>query len=357
MKITFIIPTIELYGGIIVVFEYANFLQSRGHDVSVVYPLIPVSRKTKWYDLKEHADKALKMYRNLKMKNKIWYFNLNAQLMRVPTLDRKYIPDSDVVIATWWPTAFYVDKYDNKKGEKFYFFQDVPDMHGPTLMLRKTCNLGLHIITISSYLKDIIEKSFDAKVDAVILNGINLKKYYPEHVDRTDDKIRILMPYRHERWKGVDDGINAFKIVEHECKNVRLIMYGSTKPKGIECDNIEFHFKPTNDELRWLYNKCDVFLFPSTLEGFGLPPMEAMACKSAVVTTNVGGVPDFAIDGKTAFVIEPGNIEKMAQRIIELVNDQGKRDKIAENGYNYIKQFTWDKATDEMEKIITNHRM
>ena len=55
-------------------------------------------------------------------------------------------------------------------------------------------------------------------------------------------------------------------------------------------------------EIRNIYNSCDVFLSPSWAEGSQAPPMEAMACGCAVLATNVGGIPDYAIAGETAAV-------------------------------------------------------
>ena len=80
--------------------------------------------------------------------------------------------------------------------------------------------------------------------------------------------------------------------------------------------------------------------------------MEAMACGVACVTTNVGAVPDYTIPGKTALVSPPKDPETLAQNIIELLENENKRKQIAKNAYNYIKQFTWDKAVEQLERIF-----
>ena len=96
-------------------------------------------------------------------------------------------------------------------------------------------------------------------------------------------------------------------------------------------------------------------MYPSWTEGFGLPPIEAMACGCAVVVTNVGGVPDYAINGETVLASPPRNPEILAQNIIKLIENEDERKRIAENGYNYVKQFTWDRATNQLEKVFKKY--
>jgi glycosyltransferase involved in cell wall biosynthesis len=86
-----------------------------------------------------------------------------------------------------------------------------------------------------------------------------------------------------------------------------------------------------------------------------MPPMEAMACRLAVVTTNVGAVPDYTIPGKTALVSPPRDIKKMAQNIIKLIENKDLREEIAQNGCDYIKQFTWGKATEQLEEVFKKY--
>ena len=83
--------------------------------------------------------------------------------------------------------------------------------------------------------------------------------------------------------------------------------------------------------------------------------MEAMACGCAVVAANVGAVPDYTIKDETALVVEPHEIDNFAECIIRLVNNKAERKKIAENGFNYIQKFNWDKSTDDLENVFKKH--
>jgi glycosyltransferase involved in cell wall biosynthesis len=80
-----------------------------------------------------------------------------------------------------------------------------------------------------------------------------------------------------------------------------------------------------------------------------------MACKVACVITNVGAVPDYTIPGETAIVVPPKQPEKLAQGILYLLQDDRRRQRIAESGNKYIKRFSWNKATDQLENIFTKY--
>ena len=151
-------------------------------------------------------------------------------------------------------------------------------------------------------------------------------------------------------WKGASDGIEAFEIAKKKHPEIELVIFGTHKKAvNYEC---EYHYKPSKDKLREIYNSCDIFLCPSWKEGFGLASAEAMACKCALVTTDNGGCWDYAVHEKTALVPPPKNPEKLAENLIRLLKDNGLLKNIAQNGYEHIKQFTWDKAVDKMEKVF-----
>lgn len=305
----------------------------------------------KWYNFRNLAGRALGVAANVRQGVHIGWFGLKANLIRVPRLAKRYIPDADIIVATWWETAYYVSNYRKNKGEKFYLIQHYETWGGPEEKVNKTYKLGLHNIVISTWLKDILQNKFNVPVEAVIPDGVDLNQFYPEPIDRNNRVVRILMPYRREKWKGIEDGIKALEIARQKHPNIQLVMFGPALGKDVP-PYAEFHEKPYGSKLRKIYNSCDIFVFPSHCEGFGLPPMEAMACKCAVVSTNVGGIPDYTIPRETALVSPPREPELLAENLISLIEDEELRRRIAEAGCNYIKKFTWDKATEALEQAF-----
>jgi glycosyltransferase involved in cell wall biosynthesis len=352
MKITFILPNIEISGGTKAVFEFANHLDGRGHDVSVIYPLMPMRSGAKWYNIKSLVSRSKSAIAKLRKGTRVEWFELKANLIRVPTLAERYIPDADIVVATWWATAYYVNRYSNSKGEKFYLAQHYEIWGGAEEEVNNSYKLGLRIIVNSTWLKNILQDKLNVEIEALIMHAPDLEQFYPENKEKTNDTIRILMPYRKEKWKGTEDGIKAFEIVKAKHQKVKLVMFGPSGGDDVP-QHVEFHEWPVKDALRKLYNSCDIFVFPSHHEGFGMPPMEAMVCKCAVVTTNVGAIPDYTIPGETALVSPPNVPELLAENILRLVEDGELRRRIAEAGHNHItRNFSWAKAAEALEQVF-----
>lgn len=394
MKITFVLPGVGLGGGARVVFEYANRLMDRGHEVSVLYPQTSLFLKRD-PNLKAMISDigALKNYYK---PNRVDWFDLKAKLIRVPCLRPRWVrlmewavPDADVVIATSKETAEPVSLLSARKGIKFYFIQhyeawDLWDnercweeaerlandkcqlslamvdivprderLKEYKALVDRTYLLKLKKITISTWLKRMLEEKFGEKVESTIINGINFDIFFREpSPERT--RVRILMPYRPYRNKGTEDGIRALEIIREHFPDTEFVMYGDNRGKDLP-GWIHFHGHVSDDVLRHLYSTSDIFVSPSWTEGCQLPPMEAMACGCAVAATCVGGVPDYTIDGETALVSPPRDPEALARNLLRLVSDEGERKRIAENGHRHVQRYSWDKATDDFENTLKKY--
>jgi hypothetical protein len=355
MKITFVVPGIGMSGGTRVVFEYANHLQKRGHDVTVIYPLIALTLGSGWSGPRALVNGIIESAHNLVSNSKTDWFDLKARLLRVNTLAEKYVPNADIIVATWWATTYYVSRYDKRKGEKFYLIQHYEIWGGPKGQVENTYRLGFRNIVISTWLKNILQDKIKVPVADLISNAVDLNQFYPDAEAKANKTIRILMPYRTEKWKGVPDGIKAFEIARENHPQVQLVMFGPSRAGDLP-GYVEYHRSPYGERLRKIYNSCDIFLFPSHEEGFGLPPMEAMACNCAVAATSVGGIPDYTIPGVTALVSPPKSPELLAENLIRLIEDEELRKRIASAGCEYVKKFTWDKATEKLEKLFQDAR-
>jgi glycosyltransferase involved in cell wall biosynthesis len=389
MKITFVLSSLGIRGGHRVVYEYANRLQERGHEVSIVYPINPPfpGGLLRHYGLRNSVVMFFKLPNLLRERG----YEINVKLIKVLTLSLKLkwvferkTPDADVIIATDFRTAYPVAKLGEEKGKKFYFIQDIEyreawnseecwkraekiekdpekislamvDMDTSDLPFHKTKKLidqtfkhPLRKITISSWTNELIEEKFGEKGE-LVFNGLNFNIFYNEN-KTYNKKKRILAPYQTAKYKGAEDAIKAFEIVRARFPDTHFVMFDFVR--GGVPDWIEFHVNPSDDDLRKLYSSCDIFVFPSWVEGFGLPPMEAMACKCAVVATNVGAIPDYTIPGETALVSPPRKPELLAENISYLLENEDRLKEISDAGSRYIRQFTWEKAVDEFERVL-----
>jgi glycosyltransferase involved in cell wall biosynthesis len=408
MKITFVLNSIDRLGGVRVVFEHAKRLENKGHHVSVVYPAVNLAY-LKRLSLGAFAlwlvVSTIRRAQNLFRRNIQRPFDAQSRIIRVPTLHPRFatsiertIPDADAILATSWETAYAVNELSDAKGEKFYFIQsyEIWDIWNDLACWKEakrlkkgddTCALAMAAVsprkrrvrktkelvdgsyklparkvTISPWLKRLIEEKFGEHVDSVIPDGVNFDIFFKED-DRRDavDHITVLMPHRPERLKGFNDGLDAFAQIRARHHDTRFVVFGRKPSVNIGQlrklpEWVEFHDNPSDVQLRALYSEAHVFVVSSWIEGFSLPPMEAMACGCAVVTTDAGGFADYIVNGETALKVPIQDPLALAESVCSLIEDDDKRRRIAEAGNKFVKQFTWQNATDKLEAILTEQR-
>lgn len=105
----------------------------------------------------------------------------------------------------------------------------------------------------------------------------------------------------------------------------------------------------SKEELIDLYNLADLFVFPSLYEGFGIPPLEAMACGTPVIAANNSSIPE--VCGDAAVYFDGKNTEELVERVEELLKD-GHNNKMLDEGYKQYKRFSWEKTRETVKMII-----
>ncbi|WP_053240438.1 glycosyltransferase family 4 protein [Pyrobaculum islandicum] len=105
------------------------------------------------------------------------------------------------------------------------------------------------------------------------------------------------------------------------------------------------------EDLPLFYNLADVFVYPSLYEGFGIPPLEAMACGTPVVTSNTSSLPE--VVGNAALTVDPYNIDQLVQAIHLIISDEGVRKELSKRGIEQAQKFSWEKAAQETLKVYT----
>ena len=103
-------------------------------------------------------------------------------------------------------------------------------------------------------------------------------------------------------------------------------------------------------QLRALYENATCFIYPSFYEGFGLPPLEAMACGCPVIVSNTSSLPE--VCGDAALYCDPSDPIGLAEKITVLINDDTLRDEMRQKGFEHVKQFSWDKCARETWEVI-----
>jgi GT2 family glycosyltransferase len=271
-------------------------------------------------------------------------------------LDKK----QDVLVATFWPTAYIVFLLRSKA--KFYFVQGwEEDFHKTSvlrLMARSSYKLPMKKIVTSDYLyKKVLQVagcgSFLYKIKHSVLDlfFLNSNPKFKKNVFNKLKQIEILsVVSRYIRPKGINLLVKAIRKLKESNPSYKFTLVSKeTKRYSKEFDN--FISDPSKKMLKKLYEKADYFLATSRTEGFFIPGLEAMATGTVFITTNSGGVLDYAKDGYNAVILEKLD-DLWEKRIIEKIESNPiLKEKLIRNGYKTAKQYTNDKIIDELERI------
>ena len=356
-RISIILPSAFGSGGISVLYEYGRRLSKRGYSVTYYVPLVAYNM----HKGKPSVDFIKQVYATFKMiaiyyiKHKIKQIRVEEQadIRLVLRINDKNVSDSDVVIASAWMTAFDVMHLSKRKGEKYYFIQGYEVWDNEKLG-KQSYALPLKKIAIAEWIKQKLVEECGCNSDSIIVvnNGIDTNKFNNPNKNYSQQKnVKCLMLDHRLRIKGVKEGIESFQNAKKSVPNIRLTMFGMTKSKNVP-EWIEYYQDPSQDKIVELYRNSDIFIFPSLEDGWGLTPIEAMACKCAVVGTNVGCMLDIGKHKENVLLSEPGDVEEMVKNLILIISDQEIRKKISEEGFKTVQKLDWEKSTDRLIKAL-----
>jgi len=353
LRITFVIPFTGITGGVAVVLEYYRQLTAMGHDVNIFYPLLPYREYLRDRPLWKRFPARVKqfLFNRRNIKHSLSLFSEDIPVKSAVRITDRFIPDADAVIATAWPTAYDVNKLSPEKGRKFYFVQHYETWFGSIKKVDASYRLPLNIITIAPWLTELMKEKFGRNDVTEIHNGIRTDKFYPPAVKNYDAPSILMMAHDIE-WKGSKEGIEALTTVKKRYPDVKIKMFGMCA-KPCAPFEFEYHQDPTYEKLLSLYQYAAIFISPSHKEGWHLPPMEAMACKCAVVATNVGCIPTLN-NGENLVLVEVKNPASIADGIIKLLEDRALMERTTARGLERIKEQEWIKPAQALASTLTH---
>ena len=221
------------------------------------------------------------------------------------------------------------------------------------------------VITVSpSTKKDLAELGYPEHLIHIVYNGIDKARYHdcPALAKRKEDLVTYvgrITPY-----KRLEDLIKAWRHVEQENREARLVIAGRPDRKYLQrlkrlvekygLQRVEIRINIPHDEKKQLLARAKVLVYTSTREGWGQTILEAAACKTPAIAYNVPGLRDSVRHMETGILVEPGSIRDLANVVMTMLRDEKLRNKLAENAYRYAQQYNWDKASRQFGDILAN---
>lgn len=127
--------------------------------------------------------------------------------------------------------------------------------------------------------------------------------------------------------------------------NIRVAVFGIDRPDSLP-EQVSVFDNLTHEQLATeVYGRSKIFVQSSRVEGFGYPPVEAMACGAALVTTDNGGSRDYGIHGETALVVPTADPDAILAAVLELLDDESRRQDLVRAGVEFVKRFDWNESS------------
>ena len=314
--------------------------------------------------------KSYNISKDSSMKNLLWTTFVFPFKVLKEKADKALIPNFTLLLLKFRPTIVIMhdliefnvpDKFSKKK--MFYRTKLADPI---------TAKMATHIITVSENSKKDIMKFLGIKERkiTVIYNGVDQKKFAKmNHNKAVDILANKKWPKQYLLYAGTIDhpGKNAMNVIKafEELKNTdnysgQLILAGMP---GAGFEVVEEYVNKSNykdeivitgfvsdEELVALYSECDVFCFVSLYEGFGIPPLEALACRAKVIVSNTSSLPE--VVGSVGMTVDPTSVNELCQAIIKTLEQEDSSDKNVEDREVHLKNYNWSELAKQFEDVL-----
>jgi glycosyltransferase involved in cell wall biosynthesis len=226
------------------------------------------------------------------------------------------------------------------------------------------------IITVSEFSRGEIIRHLDypAEKVEVISDAVDHNRYHPqvEAVDRSrwagSDEDRYLLYVGSEtprmnlkvllealaKLKNLIPGVKLLKIGEPQSYGAREVLLKQVQDLELEKEVIFLGYVE-EDSLPGFYRAADVLVYPCLYAGFGLPPLEAMACGTPVVTANTTSLPE--VVGDAALMFEPHGVDELVTKLYEVLTYHDLKAKLIKRGLERARMFSWDESAEKTRRV------
>lgn len=332
-KVTYLFESTTLWGGTKVGLEQAEVLSEEGFKVTI----LSKDSGPDWYPLK-------------------------LPVTEVPHFDSSTIPESDIVIGTYWPTVKAA--YEAKRGIPVHLCQGYEGSYKELCQKKAEIDtvysLKIPKLTVSRHLNKFLIEQFNAET-YYIGQMLNRGIFYPSKTQKADEelnpfKILVVGPFEVD-FKNIANALMGVSLAKERLpvpvKLIRVSQFPLSRDEVrlIKPDIYLFHVP--NYEMGEIYRNANLFISISKeAEGFGLPALEAMACGVPVILSKISSYTAFDEIQDYALFVEPSNHVALADAISQVFNNKSLRERLRQRGISVADQFNREDVLDRLIKAF-----
>lgn len=349
-KITFLLPQLSLAGGIRVIAEYSRELILLGHRVTIVARTPPRPR------LRDVLRGGVR-WRPASEPVPAFFNDLTGSVTLVSggrRLRASDLPDADFLVATWWETVEWARDMPEAKGRLVHLMQGYEMFPWlPAARVAATYTADSLKIAVSHWVADRVQEHHRQPTAAVIHNAVDCARFGFQ-AERDNPLPTLGFVYRSESFKNsglVFDLQDALAARGFPCRF--LTFHSEPLPRELAArPGVTSHHRPSQALIPALYRQCDLWLFPTLEEGFGLPIIEAMACGTPVLATRAGAAPQIIRHGGNGFLAEPE--AKAFADVVEAFAALApeRRRAMARDARATVESWTWADAARQLMAVL-----
>lgn len=246
-------------------------------------------------------------------------------------------------------TNIHISNTNKKQSIKGYFFEKIKKH----VYFKLINNIDI-FISPSKSLELFFRKNYITKIQT-IKHGIKILKYA-----KSINNLNLLYVGRLSEEKGVNYLLEAMPFIINNIPNIHLDIIGEGPEKNkleeimktLKTERyITFIGQVPNKNIEKYYKRTNLVIIPSICkESFSLVGIEAMSVGRPVIGTNIGAIPEWLDDGKTGFLVDPGNSEQIAEKVIQLLSDRELLEQMSKNARKQAEKFSIEKHVEKLEE-------
>lgn len=326
-NIAFVLPSLNISGGVMVAFEHAGILKRNGYDVTII---------------------------NCDLDKRLW---IDFSGERFPVIPRKYAKfkgSFDKAVSTAWFTNEFLEKYMNIH-QRFYLVQgfetDFYEAEDPFKShANKTYSpiAPMQFLTVSKWCQDWLKSRFE-KDSRYVPNGLHRNNYLPVERDFSG-KIRILIEGDCSMYyKNVDESFEVANRLPKDKFEIWYLTYNAEPKEWYQVD--KFLSKVPFEKVSNVYKQCHILLKTSILESFSYPPLEMMATGGYVVAIPNDGNSEYLQNEKNCLLFESGHIQEGLNSILRICEDAELRNILYKNGLETADRHDWKNLEEDIVNL------